>query len=77
MKLTVIQLLFEALPRGYKKLFIIRLSGCSLKDDSVQAIASIPGLGIVSLDGTSLSKEAVAELQKARPALRITPPDAQ
>jgi hypothetical protein len=45
-----------------------------LKDDSVQAIASIPGLGIVSLDGTPLSKEAIAELQKARPALRITLP---
>ncbi len=54
--------------------FIIRLNDCPLDDEAVPALAGLPTLMYVDLGGSSLSPEAVAELQTLRPTLKITPP---
>lgn len=54
--------------------FIIRLNECPLDDSAVPALAGLPTLLYVDLRGSSLSPDALADLQTQRPTLRITPP---
>lgn len=57
-----------------KGLIVIRLNGCPLNEEAVPAIASVSSLWGVDLRQSTMSAEAVAELQKLRPRLQITPP---
>ncbi len=48
------------------------LRGAGITDDAVPSLAALPRLRQLALTETSVSKEAVATLQKALPSCRIS-----
>jgi internalin A len=58
--------------KSLPKLERLKLQGCSrINDDSIPALAALPGLQEVDLKGTSVTEKGVAALRAAKPGMRI------
>jgi hypothetical protein len=54
------------------KLERLKLQGCGrINDESIQALAAMPGLREVDLKGTSVTEKGLAALRAAKPGIRI------
>ena len=57
---------------GLPKLEKLKLQGCGrINDESIQALAAMPGLREVDLKGTSVTEKGLAALRAAKPGIRI------
>jgi hypothetical protein len=58
--------------KSLPKLERLKLQGCSrINDDSIPALAALPGLQEVDLKGTSVTEKGLAALRAAKPGMRI------